>query len=82
MPDFIIRSPVEIYVEAVVSNISQYGRTEKERTLEDQLSMTIPPYLQGDFYEFLDEAIIRNASTIRSKNIKWRKEYIKKRGLI
>lgn len=78
VPDFVISEPTNIYVEAVVSNISQCGRKEKERTIEDQQSMIIPPYLQDDFSTFLDEAIIRNASALKTKNNKWKKEYINK----
>ena len=76
MPDFIIKAPTEFYVEAVVTNIKNAGRKENERTLEDQMSMAIPPYLQYDFYEFLDEAIIRSASAIKCKHEKFKNEYV------
>lgn len=76
-PDFIIKSPSEFYVEAVVSNIKQTGRKENQRTMEDQISMTVPPYLQDDFYEFLDESIIRASSAIDYKYKKFKEKYIK-----
>ncbi|MGE7588497.1 hypothetical protein [Peribacillus sp. NPDC101480] len=57
-PDFIITSPYKIYVEAVVSNIKQGGREEKDRDLNDLMEMFIPPSQQPDFAEVLDEAII------------------------
>lgn len=66
-PDFIIKNPSEIYIEAVVANIKQTGIPESERTLEDQLSMLIPPHLQEDFSNVLDESIIRSSNAIFSK---------------
>lgn len=70
VPDFVIKSPYEFYVEAVVANIKDNGRQESERTLEDLMSMMTPPYLQEDFNYFLDEAIIRIASAMRCKQNK------------
>lgn len=58
-PDFIIKYPAEIYVEAVVANIKDGGKKEDERSLHDYMSMFTPPYMQPDFYEVLDESIIR-----------------------
>lgn len=78
MPDFVIKAPIECYVEAVVANIKDDGRKESERELEDIMSMVNPPYLQDDFYQFLDEAIIRSAGSIRNKNSKFKNEYIKR----
>lgn len=77
MPDFIIKSPKKVYVEAVVSNIKDGGRKEIDRNLDDQLSVLNPPYLQKDFYQVLDEAIIRFANAIKSKKEKFANEYIK-----
>ncbi|CEP40433.1 hypothetical protein [Paraclostridium sordellii] len=76
MPDFIIKSPIEFYVEAVVSNIKNNGRKEKERSFEDIISMAELPHSQEDFYSVLDEAIIRAASAIKSKNEKFKNEYV------
>jgi len=76
-PDFIIKHPHKIYVEAVVANIKQGGIPETQRTLEDQLSMFIPPWLQTDFSKVLDEAIIRYSNAIHSKQKKYIKEYSK-----
>lgn len=66
-PDFIIKSPSEFYIEAVVANIKQTGIPENKRTLEDQLSMLIPPHLQKDFSDVLDESIIRSSNAVFSK---------------
>ena len=66
-PDFIIKKPSEFYIEAVVANIKQTGVPESERTLEDQLSMLIPPHMQKDFADVLDESIIRSSNAIFSK---------------
>lgn len=76
-PDFIIKYPAEIYVEAVVSNIRNGGKKEDERNLDDNLSMFTPPYMQSDFYEVLDEAIIRHSNAIIHKCKKITKEYSK-----
>ncbi|EOU1650933.1 hypothetical protein OQL15_000839 [Clostridium perfringens] len=78
MPDYIITEPIECYVEAVTANIKQNGRKEKDRGIEDIISMTIPPALQDDFYEVLDESIIRAANAIKTKNKKYNNEYIKR----
>lgn len=66
-PDFIIKKPCEFYIEAVVSNIKQTGIPEYKRTLEDHFSMLVPPHLQHDFYDILDESIIRSLTAISSK---------------
>lgn len=76
-PDFMIKAPHNFNVEAVVANIKQDGVSEKERTMEDQLSMTLPPHLQSDFYSVMDEAITRYSTAINSKNNKYIKEYTK-----
>lgn len=78
MPDFVVKAPIEFYVEAVVANIKDTGRKESDRTLEDQMSMVIPPYLQHDFYQHLDEAIIRSSSKIKDKHEKFKNEYVNK----
>ena len=77
MPDFIINTPYEIFVEAVIANIKLTGRKEQERTFDDQLSMFTPPYLQKDFYKLLDNAIIRYSNAISYKHKKLSKEYSK-----
>lgn len=66
-PDFIVKKPIEFYIEAVVANIKQGGVPENERTLSDQLSMLIPPHLQKDFSKVLDESIIRCSNAVFSK---------------
>lgn len=74
-PDFLIKYPYEINVEAVVANIKTGGITEDQRNLDDQLSMFIPPRLQKDFYEVLNEAITRYSNSINYKNIKIKENY-------
>lgn len=74
-PDFMIKEPYNFNVEAVVANIKQDGVSEKERTIEDQLSITEPPQLQKDFYDVMDEAIVRYSNAINSKNNKYIKDY-------
>jgi hypothetical protein len=76
-PDFIIKKPEEIYIEAVISNIKANGVPEKERGIEDLISMFIPPYEQTDYYSILDEAIIRQANAIHSKKNKFVQNYVK-----
>lgn len=76
-PDFIIKSPRKVYIEAVVSNIKQDGRKENDRTMDDLLSMLDPPWEQEDFFEDLDESIVRHSNAILSKNTKYLHEYQK-----
>lgn len=76
-PDFIIKKPEEIYVEAVVSNIKSNGVPESQRDMEDIMSMFIPPYEQHDYYKVLDEAIIRHSNAILSKRNNYIKNYSK-----
>ena len=78
MPDFIIKSPSDMYVEAVVSNIKDGGRSESKRTLEDQLTMLRPPYMYDKFYEELDESIARDSNAIHSKIKKYHESYLKR----
>ncbi len=78
VPDFIIKTPTEFYVEAVVSNIKREGNPESDRTLDDQLSMVEPPYLQKNYYEELDEAITRDSNALNSKISKYRNSYVNK----
>lgn len=77
-PDFVIKKPNEFYIEAVVSNIKQTGIKESERTLNDQLSMLIPPQFQEDFSNVLDESIVRSSNAIFSK-IKKYEDYKKEK---
>lgn len=72
IPDFNIKTPSEFYIEAVISNIKQTGIKENERTLEDQMSLITPPYLQKDFFALLDESIIRNSNAIFYKINKYK----------
>lgn len=72
-PDFKVMSPIEFYIEAVTANIKDTGRKENERTLEDQFSMIVPPYMQIDFDAFLNEAIVRAANSIKKKHDKMKK---------
>jgi hypothetical protein len=74
-PDFIIKSPIEINIEAVVSNIKKDGKGEEHRNLDNILSMIDPPHLQANYNEFLDEAIVRNSNAIFSKNKKYIDSY-------
>ena len=76
-PDFIINSPEKFYVEAVVSNIKKDGRKELTRNVNDFSSMIIPPHKQKDFYDVLDEAIIRNSNAILGKSSKYLEKYLK-----
>lgn len=76
-PDFIIKTPNELLIEAVVSNIKKEGRDESTRNAEDLASMIVPPHLQEDFEEFLNEAIVRNSNAIHSKNKKYLEKYLK-----
>jgi hypothetical protein len=74
-PDFIIKSPAEIFVEAVTANISQSGRKEPLRGANDILSMIEPPWLQQNFAIHMNEAIVRNSNALLSKVTKL-KDYL------
>ncbi len=76
-PDFIIKKPYEVYIEAVISNIKNRGLPERNRNIEDIMSMFIPPYEQKDFYSTLNEAIIRQANSLSKKREKYKKNYSK-----
>lgn len=78
MPDFIIKKPFEFYVEAVIPNIKINGRPESERKIEETLGGLYPIHKQDDFEEIIDEAIIRQASAIKSKNEKFTNVYQEK----
>ena len=67
-PDFIISHPCNIYVEAVISNIKVDGKKEDQRTLDDQLSMLTPAWMQENFYNELDESIVRHSNAIIKKS--------------
>ncbi len=45
-PDFLINSPTELNIEAVVSNIKQGGAGEESRTMDNILSMLEPSLAQ------------------------------------
>lgn len=86
MPDFMIKSPFEFNVEAVVSNISQNGRSESDRAVEETLGGLYPLHKQDNFEEIIDEAILRMAHSITNKNERFmnvyqKKEWIKKMSL-
>lgn len=76
-PDFIIKSPLEINIEAVISNIKKDGEPESNRTMENILSMIMPPQHQKDFKTLVDEAIVRNSNNIHFKNKKYLEGYAK-----
>lgn len=75
-PDFIIKKPLEIFIEAVVSNVRVNGRAESTRGADDLASMILPPHLQNDFDTLLKEAIVRNSNAILGKNKKYTEKYI------
>lgn len=76
-PDFMIKAPYEVNVEAVVANIKNEGRAESNRGLEDLMDMFIPPKNQRDFFEIQHEAVVRQANAITSKIKKYEDEYSK-----
>lgn len=44
-PDFIIERPHQLYIEAVVANISKCGSNESQRNAENILSMVSPRFV-------------------------------------
>lgn len=76
-PDFMIKEPYEVNVEAVVANIKNGGRSETDRELNDLMDMFIPPKNQSDFFEIQHEAVVRQSNAITSKIKKYEEEYSK-----
>ena len=70
-PDFIISSPEDIYVEAVVSEIKNGGPSESERTHDHVLDMLEPLSTREQFSSIIDEAIARHSNSISSKHKKY-----------
>ena len=78
-PDFILKhSGLDeiIYVEATTANVSQTGRLETSRGMEDILGMFTCPQLRPDFEVEVNESIIRYASAIKTKAEKYQKDYL------
>lgn len=76
-PDFMIKAPYEVNVEAVVANIKSQGSPESNRGMEDLMNMFIPPKNQEDFYQIQHEAVVRQSNAITSKMKKYENEYSK-----
>lgn len=76
-PDFIIRKPLSVNIEAVVSEIKQQGRREETRTWEDIFSMIEPPHEDEDFTSLIDEAITRYSNSIHKKAAMYLSNYSK-----
>lgn len=74
-PDFMIKYPIELNIEAVTSNIKKGGLQEKYRNSRNILSMVTPPHLQDNYRNFLNEAIARNSNAIHSKSTKYLEKY-------
>lgn len=70
-PDFIIKKPCQMYIEAVVANIKQNGINETHRTIEDIFSMIRPVYQQKNFELEIRESITRYSNAILSKANKY-----------
>ena len=77
-PDFIVKKPIEMNIEAVISNIRKDGKKETDRKLENFLNNTLPPHKINDFQEFLEESIIRHSNAIGAKSEKYLEKYRKK----
>lgn len=74
-PDFIVSGNVEFYMEAVVSEIKNGGRSESTRNENDTFSMLEPIHKDKNFHKLIDEAITRHSNSILSKHKKYIKEY-------
>ena len=75
-PDFLIKQPQELTVEAVVAEIKKNGTEEKSRNLDDIVSMVTPPYLIENFEDFIDEAITRYSNSILNKSSAYKLNYL------
>lgn len=74
-PDFIVSGDIEFYMEAVVSEIKNGGRSESTRNENDAFSMLKPIHKDEHFHILIDEAITRHSNSILSKHKKYTKEY-------
>lgn len=72
-PDFIIKygNKDKFYIEAVVANIKQDGRKEKERTCDDLEQTERPVWKIPDYEQIINEGIIRCSNAVQSKNKKY-----------
>lgn len=76
-PDFMIKTPYEFNVEAVVANIKSQGRPESDRGMKDLMDMFIPPKNQEDFFQIQHEAVVRQSNAVTYKMKKYENEYSK-----
>lgn len=76
-PDFMIKAPYAMNVEAVVANIKNQGSPETDREIKDLMDMFIPPKNQKDFFQVQQEAVVRHSNAIISKIKKYKNEYSK-----
>jgi hypothetical protein len=76
-PDFMITLPIEINIEAIVSNIKQDGRPESTRNFDDIFAIIENPFIKEDYCELLNESIVRNSNAILSKSNKYIDGYSK-----
>lgn len=76
-PDFIINKPIEVFVEAIVSEIKQGGKPESARDFDDFYSMIEPPWEDPKYPETMAEAITRYSNSILGKQKKYLAQYSK-----
>jgi hypothetical protein len=76
-PDFIVSGIIDFYMEAVVSEIKNGGRSEDSRNENDLFSMLKPIHKDENFRSLIDEAITRHSNSILSKHKKYLNEYSK-----
>lgn len=74
-PDFMVKSPIVVNFEAVVSEIKQGGRPESKRTFDDVYSMTEPPWEDPHYEDLMAEAITRYSNSITGKRNKYVEQY-------
>lgn len=75
-PDFIISNEDgshKMYIEAVVSQIKNGGREEKERNFQDMMTTLTPLWKLSDFKAIIDEGIVRASNSINEKLKKYSK---------
>lgn len=75
-PDFLLLDGnKKIFVEAVVSNIAEAEPKESDRTIDDI-------YGENDYYEILDESIIRLYNTFCNKQERFKNHYSKNNDIL
>lgn len=71
-PDFIIKNPLKINIEAVTANVKNDGSDAEGRTFLDTYPLKLSDL---EFKKILDEGIVRNSNALNNKMNSFKKNY-------